>query len=290
MAVAGQAGIPAFLMAIMVGNGSNAGSLSPFAPTGVIVNGLMMKIGLGGHEWQTYANNLVAHAVVALSGYLLFGGWRLFTRGSTNVDAALGDEQPLEVRHWATLAAIGVLIAGVVVFQAPVGMLALACAVTLTLARFIDEKEAIRAMPWGVIIMVSGVTVLISLLEKTKGLDLFTDLLARTATEGTITGVIAALTGLVSVYSSTSGVVLPAFLPTIPGIVERLGGGNPLAIASSMNVGGHLVDVSPLSTIGALCLAGAAAGTDTRALFNKLLAWGLSMAPIGGLICWMIFR
>ncbi|MXW36103.1 MAG: C4-dicarboxylate ABC transporter, partial [Chloroflexi bacterium] len=38
MAVAGQVGIPAFLMAIMIGNGANAGSLSPIAPTGVIVN------------------------------------------------------------------------------------------------------------------------------------------------------------------------------------------------------------------------------------------------------------
>ena len=41
MAVAGRAAIPAFLMIIMVGNGAQAGALSPFAPTGVIVNGLM---------------------------------------------------------------------------------------------------------------------------------------------------------------------------------------------------------------------------------------------------------
>ena len=61
MAVAGRAGIPAFLMAIMVGNGANAGSLSPFAPTGIIVNGLMTKIGLTGLQWQTYLANLAAH-------------------------------------------------------------------------------------------------------------------------------------------------------------------------------------------------------------------------------------
>ena len=65
----GRAGIPAFLMIIMVGNGAQAGSLSPFAPTGIIVNGLMTKIGLSGHEWFTYWTNLVAHAVVAFGGY-----------------------------------------------------------------------------------------------------------------------------------------------------------------------------------------------------------------------------
>ena len=49
--------------------------------------------------------------------------------------------------------------------------------------------------------------------------------------------------------------VLPAFLPTVPGIVERLGGLDPIAVASAMNLGSHLVDLSPLSTTGALCLA-----------------------------------
>jgi len=144
-------------------------------------------------------------------------------------------------------------------------------------------------MPWPVIMMVAGMTVLISILEKTKGLDLFTTLLARLATTETITGVIAFVAGLVSVYASTSGVVLPAFLPTVPGLVERLGGGDPLAIASSINVGGHLVDVSPLSTIGALCIAALPATEDYRALFNKLIAWGLSMSVVGAIACYLLF-
>src|SRR5688500_6504833 len=64
MAVAARATIPAFLMAIMVGNGAQSGALSPFAPTGIIVNGFMEKIGLAGFEFQTYWTNLVAHALV----------------------------------------------------------------------------------------------------------------------------------------------------------------------------------------------------------------------------------
>jgi hypothetical protein len=63
----------------------------------------------------------------------------------------------------------------------------------------------------------------------------------------------------------------------------------PAAIALSMNVGGHLVDVSPLSTIGALCIAAAPAGVDTKDLFTKLLAWGLSMTAAGALVCWLFF-
>jgi di/tricarboxylate transporter len=152
-----------------------------------------------------------------------------------------------------------------------------------------DHEQAVRRMPWTPILMVSGVTVLIALLEKTGGLDLFTAMLARMATRDTVTGAVAFVTAVISVYSSTSGVVLPAFLPTIPGLVMRLGGGDPFAIATSMNVGAHLVDMSPLSTTGAMCIAGITDPAQVRPTFNKLLAWGLSMTVIGALLCWAFF-
>ena len=135
--------------------------------------------------------------------------------------------------------------------------------------------------------MVCGVTVLISVLDETGGLDLFTDLLAR-ASAVAPTFIIAASTGFISLYSSTSGVVLPAFLPTVPGLVEQLGV-EPLALASAMNVGGHMVDVSPLSTLGALCMAAAHPSVDSRDLFNKLMIWGLSMTIVGGAVCYLLF-
>jgi hypothetical protein len=57
----------------------------------------------------------------------------------------------------------------------------------------------------------------------------------------------------------------------------------------TMNISGHLVDVSPLSTIGALCVASLPAGHDSRRLFNQLLAWGLSMTVVAAVLCWTLF-
>jgi di/tricarboxylate transporter len=137
--------------------------------------------------------------------------------------------------------------------------------------------------------MVCGVTVLTSLLERTGGTALFTSLLVRMSTPATVTGVVAFVTGLVSVYSSTVGVVLPTLLPIIPSLVKELGAGDPMAIAQSMLVGGHLVDSSPLSTIGALCVASASVREDRKLLFNKVLAWGLSMTLVGAILCYFWF-
>jgi di/tricarboxylate transporter len=290
MAIGHKANVPPFLMILMVGNGAQGGALSPFAPTGVIVNGVMARIGLGGYEWQTYANNLMAHLVITVIAYVAFGGLKLFARRKPGADATdVVETEPFEWQHWLTVAVLASLVIVVVAFDMQVGMAALTGATILSLARAGDEKETFKRMPWHVVMMVCGVTVLIGVLERTQGMDLFTELLARISTPSTVTGVIAFVTGLVSVYSSTSGVVLPAFLPTVPGLVERLGGGDALGIASAMNVGGHLVDLSPLSTIGALCLAALPAGTDVRKVFNQLLVWGLSMTVVGAVICWVLF-
>jgi Na+/H+ antiporter NhaD/arsenite permease-like protein len=302
MATASRSGIPLFLMAIMVGNGANSGGLSPFAPTGIIVNGIMARNGLGGLELQTYLYNLIAHAVVAFGGYVLFGGLKLFRAASPSsteptpqaptpgAASATADSaaHAFARRHWITIGVISAVILGVMVGKANVGMAAFAGAVVLVLTKSGDDGEAIRRMPWRVIVMVCGVTVLISLVERAQGIDLIVSAVAKVASAETVTGVIALFTGIVSVYSSTSGVVLPAFLPMVPGLAEALPGASAISIATSMNVGGHLVDLSPLSTMGALCLAGASAD-ESRALFNKLLAWGLSMAVVGAVICYVMF-
>jgi di/tricarboxylate transporter len=290
MAVAARASIPPLLMAIMAGNGALAGTLSPFAPTGIVAHGVMERIGLAGVEWQTFAYNLLAHAIVGFGGFLLLGGLELFRRRDASVQSAEADAGVMERAHWITLAGIVLLIVAVAGFEMHVGMTALSIAALLTLLRTVEEKRAIQAMPWGVILMVTGVTVLVSMLEKTKGMELFTSGLANVAGPESIAPIVAFGTGVISVYSSTSGVVLPAFLPTVPAIAERIGGPGALSIAWSMNIGASLVDLSSLSTVGALFLAAAPAGTDTRKMFNALLAWGLSMTVVGAVLCWVLFR
>jgi len=287
MSIAGEAGIGAFLMTVMVATGANSGALSPFAPTGIIANGQLARIGITGVEWPTFINNFVAQSFVGIGGYFLLGGTKLLARGGTA--AADARTEALNWRQKLTLALIASWILSVFLFKVDVGMGAFVAAAVLTLSRAADEEEAVKFLPWNTIIMVSGVTVLISILEKTGGMDLFTSILTRFSTTQSITGVIAFVTGVISVYSSSSGVVLPAFLPTIPGIIENLGGGDPMAIAASINVGSHLVDVSPLSTLGALCIAAAPVHENRTQLFNKLLLWGLSMSVVGAGVCYLFF-
>lgn len=285
MAIGAAAGIPAFLTALMVGNGANAGNLSPISAVGIIVQTLMRGVGLGGHEWAVWGANFVVHLLAGFAAWLLFGGLALVRRGRVEVDTVAA---PLAPMHWLTIAVTVAWILGVVVLKTNPGLSAFAAACVLVLAGSALDGPVLKSVPWSVVVMVCGVSVLIGVLEKTGGMDLFTTLLAKMTTPATVNGAIAFVTGLISTYSSTSGVVYPAFLPAVPGVVQKLGGGDPLQVAMSINVGAAVVDVSPLSTIGALCIAAIPDTEDARAIFRKLLAWGLTMTVVGALYCQLL--
>ena len=94
MAVGARAAVPPFLTTLMVGNGAQAGALSPFAPTGVIVNGIMARIGLGGAEAATYINNFLAHLVVTSRTWVIRCRAR---RRPTRVWSGLGYGAPTRI-------------------------------------------------------------------------------------------------------------------------------------------------------------------------------------------------
>ena len=282
IALGHRAHIPPFLTALMVANGANAGNLSPISAVGIIANSKMAGAGLGGHEWKVMLANLLAHAAVALAAYLFY----LYQLRSKPVQAGAHVKvEPLQPAQLWTVAVLLLWVIGVVFLKLHVGLSAFAAALILIAVRACDENAVIRKVPWSVILMVCGVSVLIAILESTGGMDLFTKLLATIATPSSVDGVIAFVTGAIPTYSSTSGVVLPAFLPTVPKLVSELGGGDPLAVALSINVGSSIVDVSPLSTIGALCVAAVSDATVSKKLFYQMLAWGFSMIVIGALLC-----
>jgi di/tricarboxylate transporter len=282
-AMAPVAAIPPFLTALMVANGANAGNLSPLSAVGIIANTRMAEAGLGGHEWKVWAANFLVHVLVSAAAYAVLIRTIAPTRRPVADDAAASSS--LTPSQWGTVAVIAGWVTAVVGFGAPLGLAAFGAAALLIAGRLADERAAIRAMPWPAILMVCGVSMLIAMAERTGGMQLFTTLLATLATPDTINGVIAFVTGTISTASSTSGVVLPTFLPTVPALVQQVGGGDPLAVALSINVGASLVDVSPLSTIGAICVAALADAEVARRLFRSMLVWGLSMTLVGAAIC-----
>src|SRR5205085_9111268 len=101
MPACARAGVPNFLSAIMIGCGANAGNLSPISAVGAMVDGILAKIGLGGHEWRIWTANFVAHVAVAVVAWLMFGGLRLYRSAArADGDATIAR---LDRSHWTTI-------------------------------------------------------------------------------------------------------------------------------------------------------------------------------------------
>jgi len=289
MAIAARARIPGVLMTILVGHGAIAGALSTVSPTGIIAEKQMARIGLAGHGFDMFLHNLLINVAVAVAAFVLFGGLPLFARRYEPTAEDKAKEGRFEWRHWATLLLIAALMGLVLFWKVNVGMGAFVCAVVFALTGLADDDGAVKKMPWSVILMVCGVNVLTALLEETGGTKLAARLVVAVSTDDSAPAIFGFVAAIVSVYSSTSGVVLPAFLPMVKEIAEGLPGSDPLALALAVIVAGHLVDSSPLSTIGALCVSSAGPDEDRRKLFARTLIWGLAMAAVGGIWCYLFY-
>jgi Na+/H+ antiporter NhaD/arsenite permease-like protein len=295
MLLAEQAGINPLLMALVVGNGAQAGAMSPLAPPGIISASILAKQGLTGVGGVLWLNMFIVHLAVTILAYLLFGGLKLWRGGAEAQAAAQAtmlrelEVAPLDRAQTATLVGIFALGAGALFLKLDVGFTAFLIGALLSLFKAVDEGKAIKAMPWNTILMVTGVTVLVNLMSNVGGMDLFAKLIAKMSTAGTVTLVAGFWSGLVSAYASTTGVILPAFLPMAPPLLKQLGGGDLLALVSSIIVCGFVVDLSPLSTTGAVFIANAGPGTDKNRLFRNMLIWGLSMSVVGAVASWLAF-
>jgi Na+/H+ antiporter NhaD/arsenite permease-like protein len=300
LALSARLKVPPLVMIIAVAHGSIAGGTTALTPIGLIVFKNYAESGLERIFAETIAYNAAVNAILALVGVALFGGrWWLQggddagvmppRLGSTSLTAAR--PEAIETRHVVTLVVIlALIVAALVVPNLHLGLAAFTAATALFLSRSADERESIRAAPWNVILLVVGVSTFIALCERVGAVDLLSRSMKHVAGPQTVVGWSAFFTGLISIFSSTSGVVLPTFLPAVGDIVREVGGGEPAAVAQGIVIGSNAVDVSPLSTIGALCIAAAAKHFDARPLFNKMLVWGFAMAPLAAIVCQFLLR
>lgn len=293
MLLAEEARISPMLLAIATSNGVQAGALSPIALGGVVVAGITQKMGLSDVGGILWLNQTVGHFIMAILAYIIFGGLKLWKTKGTGQRQALADIQvePFTRNQLITLIAILVFIICVAFFKLDVGLGGFLFGTILAMFKIADEGKALKQMPWGIILFITGVMVLVDLMSKIGGMELFADIIARFSSPLTITLVAGFIAGAISAYAGTMGFVLPAFMPLAPVLLLKVGAPatDLIPLLSTILVCGFLTDFSPLSATGAIFYANAGESTDKQKLFRHMLAWGLSMAVVGAIICWLAF-
>lgn len=260
MSLAAEMKISPVLLSTLTVLGACAGGLSPLAATGIIGANLCAEFGLTGIENDFLLNGVFSFTVYAVIVYVWLGGYKL--RAAED----MGDKviPSFNKKQLLTIAGIVAMVFMVMLLHINVGLVSFAVAAVLSFLRVSEEAKAIRHIPWNTLLLITGVGVLMQLIIDLGGINILSAALVSIMNAKSAAAVMGLTSGIMSWFSSSSGVVMPTLLPTVPHIAQQLGGVNELELASSITTISHVAAISPLSTGGALALAAYASAANAN--------------------------
>lgn len=260
------------LMGGMAVLGAVGGTASPIVLTGILVRDLTAEMGLSGMEGPVFIGVSVANLMCMIVVYIVYKGYKLRSEKTVSVK----DLPKFTKSQLLCVAALAALIVLVVGFKFDVGLVSFMLALILMLCNVVNEKAALKLIPWSVLILICGVNVLMTVTKELGGIDLLADLLSRLMNSVTATPIMALTGGIMSWFSSANGVVFPTLIPTVPDIVANVGGDvTVVEMIAGIVAAACVAGVSPLSTGGSLILASYTQETDASdkeqsSIFAKL--------------------
>ena len=285
-----KTGLSPLIGALAVNYGALCGNNFMISPGGVVFIGLMNQAGYEavsyGFEFQIFLASFVV-PIVVLSLLILFN-----TRKKGNADVVeISLPEAFNAVQKKTLALVVSMIVVVLIFPIlhiifpqvgliktldkaiDVGLVAVVFAVLALLMNLGDEKEVIKKVPWGTLIMICGVGMLISVAIKAGTVKLIAGFVTDTIPAPVVPIVMAAIGGFMSFFSSTMGVVTPALFPLVPKLAEA-SGIDAAVLFSAIVIGAQATAISPFSSGGSLVLS-TVSEEERVDMFGKLIFRGV---------------
>ena len=263
-----SAGINPIMVAIIGDMGAMAGRMSPLTPEAAVVRNLMEEQGMVGNTVPIMICTAVTCVITAIIVFVYYKGWKV----NKSDNGGVKEELPaFNWKQWLSLACLLVLAIGVLFLGWNVGLTGFLLGSLLIVVGCGTEKKAVGGVPWGVIIMVLGVGMLMNIVKLSGGIDLLVTALESVMGPKSAAPVMAITAGVMSFFSSGLGVVFPTLIPICGSLATSIGADGVLLVAMVV-IGGTIAGYTPISTTGALIMAGVAQQENAEERFpqNKL--------------------
>jgi len=250
------------LIATSVIAGCNTGGLLKNTPSGSIAYQLSSQIGM-----NDFGKVVIYCLLCGLAQFIFF----FLLHKGFKLKYELNDEesQSANKAQIITMIILAGVIAGIAVFKTDTAFTSFFGILLLLLFKTCKQDEAIKSASWSTIILIAGMSTVIGLVDAVGGIDLLASLLSNLMSPKNYAFIMTCLAGVMSMFSSASGVVMPTLIPTVPVLAESLGGSAVIVkLIATIVIGAHAVTFSPLSTMGSLAVANSDNKDD---LFQKLL-------------------
>ena len=259
--------------------GCFSGRMTTLTPEGILTYELLTKAGVDVAQAvrPVFVNQVISGLLLAVICFVYYKGWRV----TVPEEAEDGEQESFSKKQLLSLSGLVVMSILVVLFKFNIGLVSFAVAAVLLMFHCASESKSFKGVPWGVLIMVSGVSTLMSIVIKTGGIKLLTLALSSLMTPFTGSAIMGATAGIMSLFSSGLGVVFPTLLPTVSSVAETVGGLNPIELGSLVVIGGTITGLSPVSTTGGMIMALLMADEQDnqekeQKIFLSLVFWGLA--------------
>ena len=262
--VAVSAGVNPIMTAIIGDLGVMSGRLSPLTPESAVVRELMKQQGLEANTIPIMICLTFTALICVVLVYIYYKGWKV-----EKVEDGTKEKLPsFEAKQWLSIIGLVVLAVGALFFSWNVGFTGFLVGSILIVLGCADEKKAIAAIPWNVILMVLGVGILMNVITVSGGIDIMVAALEKVMNKTIAATVMGVVAGIMSFFSSGLGVVFPTLIPTAAGLSGGLGV-SAVELVSVIVIGGTVAGFTPVSTTGALIMAGVSQQKDAEEKFPQ---------------------
>lgn len=192
--------------------------------------------------------------------------------------------------HWyrvLTLAGLVLLAVLTLAYNLDIGFVAISIGLALSLIAPNLQKRAMGQVAWPEIMLITGVSTYVVVLEKMGTISFVGDSVATLASPMLAALLLCFIGAVVSAFASSTA-VLGSLIPLAVPFLQSGTGVSAVGFVAAMAVASTIVDVSPFSTNGALVLANAQ-GVDREAFFRKLMAYGAAVTLIAPIVVWALF-
>ena len=262
--VAVSAGVNPIMTAIIGDLGVMSGRMSPLTPEAAVVRELMEEQGMKGNTIPIMIGMIITALVVMVLVYIYYKGWKISETGMVQEEKL----PKFNAKQWLSILGLLVLAVGALFFSWNVGLTGFMVGSILLVLGCGDEKKAIAAIPWNVILMVLGVGILMNVISLSGGIDIMVAGLEKIMGHRTASMIMAIAAGIMSFFSSGLGVVFPTLIPTASGLATGLGV-NAVELVTVIVIGGTVSGFTPISTTGALIMAGVAQQENAEEKFPQ---------------------
>lgn len=298
--------------AMAVSLGALSGANFMVSAHGVLFNSLLSQVDSLADQAATITTNIFAVSFiypVIVIGVLCFIDMRN-NRGKSS-DLRIEKPEPFTGKQKLNLALIFIMM--LIVLGAPilsnvfsdvtwfvdacdrvdVTLVALVMAIVGYLVKLVDDpKPVFQKVPWDTIWLVGGVGMLVEVAVQAGTIDMLASLINMIPTP-LVPIAVCVIAGIMSIFSSTLGVVAPLMFPMIPGFVAATGM-SPSLFAVAIIIGAQSTSIAPFSTGGSLQLGSSGLeGEEQDKFYNELLfkgtPLGLIFAAVASVLLMFIF-